>query len=71
MILSMQKCCIWSTGVSADSQNFTSVLHLRQNVLETRKMTRIDVGLARSYVKLLITSGKTYMCNLMAWYINK
>ena len=37
----------------------------------TRNMTRIDVGLARSYVKLLLSSWKTYMCNLMAWYINK
>ena len=33
--------------------------------------TRINVGLARSYVKLLLSSWKTYMCNLMAWYINK
>ena len=31
----------------------------------------INVGLARSYVKLLLSSWKTYMCNLMAWYINK
>ena len=33
--------------------------------------SRIDVGLARSYLKLLLSSWKTYMCNLMAWYINK
>ena len=39
--------------------------------LATRNMTRINVGLARSYVKLLLSSWKTYMCNLMAWYINK
>ena len=26
-------------------------------------MTRIDVGLARSYMKLLLSSWKTYMCN--------
>ena len=25
-------------------------------------MTRIDVGLARSYVKILLSSWKTYMC---------
>ena len=37
----------------------------------TRNTTRINVGLARSYVKLLLSSWKTYMCNLMAWYINK
>ena len=75
MILSKQKCCLWSTGVSTESQNLTSVLHLRQDFLATcfRNMTRIDVGLARSYVKLLLSSWKTYtcMCNLMAWYINK
>ena len=39
--------------------------------LATRNMTHINVGLARSYVKLLLSSWKTYMCNLMAWYINK
>ena len=56
MILSKQKCCLWSTGVSTESQNLTSVLHLRQDSLATRNMTRIDVGLARSYVKLLLSS---------------
>ena len=71
MIWSKQRCCLWSTGVSTESQNLTSVLHLRQDFLATRNMTRIDVGLARSYVKLLLSSWKTYMCNLMAWYINK
>ena len=49
----------------------TSVLQFRQVFLATRNMTRINVGLARSYVKLLLSSWKTYMCNLMAWYINK
>ena len=67
MILSKQKCCLWSTGVSTESQNLTSVLHLRQDILATRNMLRVDVGLAQSYLKLLISSWKTYMCNLMAW----
>ena len=71
MIWSKQKCCLWSTGVSTESQNLTSVLHLRQDFLAIRNMTRIDVGLARSYVKLLLSSWKTYMYNLMAWNINK
>ena len=71
MILSKQKYCLWSTDVSTESQNLTSVLHLRQDSLATRNMTRIDVGLAWSYVKLLLSSWKTYICNLMAWYINK
>ena len=37
MIWSKQKCCLWSTGVSTESQNLTSVLHLRQDFLATRK----------------------------------
>ena len=37
----------------------------------SKNMTRIAVGLAQSYVKLLLSSWKTYMCNLMACYINK
>ena len=44
---------------------------LKAGFLATRNMNRIDVGLARSYGKLLLSSWKTYMCNLMAWYINK
>ena len=39
--------------------------------LATRSMTSINVGLALSYVKLLLSSWKTYMCNLKAWFINK
>ena len=31
MILSKQKCCLWSTSVSTESPNLTSVLHLRQD----------------------------------------
>ena len=58
MILSKQKCCLWSTGVSTESQNLTPVLHVRQDILATRKMTPIDVGLARSYVKLYFPHGK-------------
>ena len=58
MIWSKQKCCLWSTGISTESQNLTSVLHLRQDFLATRNMTRIDVGLARSYVKLYFPHGK-------------
>ena len=52
MILSNQKCCLWSTGISTESQNLTSVLHLGR-ILATGNVARIDVGLARSYVKLL------------------
>ena len=31
MILSKQKCCLWSTGVLTESQNLTSVLHWSQD----------------------------------------
>ena len=61
MILSKQKCCLWSTGVSTESQNLTSVLHSRQEFLATRNMTRIEVGPARRYVKFLFSSWKTYV----------
>ena len=71
MILSKQKCCLLSTGVSTESPKRTSVLQIRRGFLATRNMTRINVGLARSYVKLLLSSWKTFTCNLMAWYINK
>ena len=40
MILSKQKCCLWSTFVSTESQNLTSVLHSGQDVLVTRNMTK-------------------------------
>ena len=61
MILSKQKCCLLSTGVSTESQKRTSVLQLRQGFLATRNMTRINVGLARSYVNLLLSLWKTYV----------
>ena len=37
MIWSKQKCCLWSTGVSTESQNLTSVLHLRQDFFSNKK----------------------------------
>ena len=33
--------------------------------------SRINVGLALSLVKLLLSSWKIYMCNLVTWYTNK
>ena len=71
MILSKQKCCLLSTGISTESQKRASVLQLGQGFLATGNVTRVDVGLARSCVKLLLSSWKTYMCSLMAWYINR
>ena len=35
--LSKQKCCLWSTGVSTENQNLTSVLHLRQDFFSNKK----------------------------------
>ena len=46
----------------------TSVLRTK---LDCLYMTRINVGHARSYVNLLLSLLKTYMCNFKAWYINK
>ena len=58
MILSKQKCCHLLTCVSTESQKRTSVLQTKRDFLATRSMTRINVGLALSYVKLLLSSGK-------------
>ena len=56
MILSKQKCCLLLTGVSTESQKRTSVLQTKRALSEaTRSMTRINVGLAPSYVKLLLS----------------
>ena len=71
MISSKQKCCLLLNGVSTESQKLTSVRQLRRDFSPTRNMTRMYVGLALSYVKLLLSSLKIYMCNLMAWYTNK
>ena len=58
-------------GVSTESQKRTSVLQIRPDFSPTRHMTRINVGLALSLVKLLLSSWKIYMCNLVTWYTNK
>ena len=71
MILSKQKCCLLLNGVSTESQKLTSVRQIRRDFSPTRNMTRMHVGLALSYMKLLLSSWKIYMCNLMAWYTNK
>ena len=71
MILSKQKWCVLVTGVSTESQKRPSVLQTKRAFLTTRSMTRINVGLALSCVKLLHSSLKTYMCNLKAWFINE
>ena len=71
MILSKQKCRLSLTGVLRESQKRTSVLQTKRAFLATKSMTRINAGLAQSYVKLLLSSWKTYMCNLKAWFINK
>ena len=65
-ILSKQKCCPLLNGVSTESQKLTSVRQIRRDFSPTRNMTRAHVGFALSYVKLLLSSWKIYMCNLMA-----
>ena len=71
MILSKKKCCLLLNGVSTESQKRTSSLQIRRDFSPTRHMTRIKVGLALSLVKLLLSSWKIYMCNLVTWYTNK
>ena len=71
MISSKQKCCLLLNGVSTESQRLTSERQIRRDFSPTRNMTRMRVGLALNYVKLLLSSWKIYMCNLMAWYTNK
>ena len=63
MILSKQKCSLWSTGVSTRSQNLTSVLHLRSKI---EKVPR--EGYSKSIVrknndkfgKGLVSTSRTY-----------
>ena len=69
MILSKKKCCLLLNGLSTESQKRTSVLQIRRDFSPTRHMTRINVGLALSLVKLLLSSWKIFMCNLVTWYI--
>ena len=71
MILSKQKCCLLLTGVSTESHKRTSVTSDKADFLATISMAHINVGLALSYVKLLLPPWKTYMCKLEAWFNNK
>ena len=43
MILLKQKCCLWSTGVSTESQNLLLYFTQGRIFLATTNMTRIDV----------------------------
>ena len=62
MILSKQKWCLLLNGVSTESKKLTSVRQIRQDFFPTRNMTRIHFGLALSYVKLLRSLWKIYIC---------
>ena len=70
MILSKQKCCLLWNGVSKESQKLTSVRQIKRGFSPTNSMTLIHVGLALRYVKLLLSSWKIYMSNLMARHTN-
>ena len=61
LILSKQKCCLLLNGVSTESQKRTSVLQIRRDYSPTRKMIRINVGLASIYVEVLLSSWKIYI----------
>ena len=47
--------------LTLESQKRTSVLQTKRTFLASRSMTRINVGLALSYVKLLLSSWKIYV----------
>ena len=51
-------CCLLLNGVSTESQKLSSVRQIRRDFSPTRNMTRTHVGLAPSYVKLLLSSWK-------------
>ena len=61
MLLSKQKCFLLLTGVSTESQKRTSIPQTKWAFLATRSMTRMNVGIALSYVKLLLSSWKIYI----------
>ena len=69
-LIKVKVLCLVNWCFNRESKSYLCT-SLKAGVLATRNMTRIDVGLARSYVKLFLSSWKTYMCNLMACYINK
>ena len=68
MIPSKRKYCLLLNDVSTESHKHTSVRQIRRDFSPTRNMTRMHVGLALGYMKLLLSSWKIYLCNLMAWY---
>ena len=56
LILLKQKYCLWSTGVSTESQNLTSVLHLRQGY-RYHKLRKTFGKFFRSYSEVLSKFG--------------
>ena len=64
-VLSLVNCCFNRESktylCTSDTAGFSAI----------RSMTPTNVGLALSYVKLLLFSWKTDMCNLKALFINK
>ena len=68
MVLSGKESCLLLNGVSTESQKRTSVLQIRRDFSPTRHMTRINVGLALSLVKLLLSSWRICVCSLVTWY---
>ena len=54
---------------NTESKTYLCTSH-KAGCLAARSIARINVGLALSYVKLLLSSWKTYMWNLKVWFIN-
>ena len=65
MILSKQKCCLWSTGVSTESQNLTYVLHLRQDSLAS-KIEKVPRGIRGEKSSKDMTSSRNLVSTIGA-----
>ena len=60
MVLSKQKCLLLLTSVSTESKTYLCASD-KAGILATRSMTRINVGLAQSYVKLFLFVKNIYV----------
>ena len=72
IILSKQKCWLLLIVVSTESQKRTSILQTTRPFLPARStgMNRINLWPVMCYVKLLLSSGKTYTHHKSSkWYI--
>ena len=67
MVLSGIKCCLLLDGVSTESQGRASVLRVGRDFSPLGHVARMGVGLALGLVRLLLSSWKMCVCNLVTW----